>query len=96
VIVQASARLRYERENIPAEFPAPYVGWYPFLDHHLQRAQEAGLVDPGLDRLAAIRIILGSLMGIQDVSRRTTDYADLIERVEEWWQVILAGFSPRR
>ena len=95
VIVQASARLRHEREIIPAEFPTPYVGWFPFLDHHLRRAQDAGLADPDLDRAAAIRIILGSLMGIQDVSRRTSNYADLAGRIEEWWHLMLLGFSAR-
>lgn len=95
LIVQAGTRLGYERELIPTRLPTPFVGWYPFVDHHLRRAQLAGLMDEKWDRAAVGRMIVASFLGIQDVSRRTTDRADLIERVEEWWQMLVEGFAPR-
>ncbi len=95
LIVQAGTRLGYERDLIPTTLPTPFVGWYPFIDHHLERAQREGLVDAGLDRADAAYTIVASFLGIQDVSRRVTNREDLVERVERWWRLVIAGLAPR-
>lgn len=93
VIVQAATRLGNERDLIPATLPTPFVGWFPFIDGQLRRAQDEGTVSERVDREAFCRVLTGSFLGVQEASRRTSDRADLAQRIDEWWRLLVAGLT---
>lgn len=60
----------------------------------VEQAQDTGDLLPGLQPLAVAEMVTASFAGIQLTSQVLTGRADLLERVANWWQLLLPGLVP--
>lgn len=84
-IARAGVRLGNEFQQID--------GWVERLTILLRQGQRDGSVSTEISAPAAARVVVGSFFGIQELSSRLNNRADLI-RVNEWWALLgptLAG-----
>jgi AcrR family transcriptional regulator len=89
VVIRGGMRLNSDRKAIPVELPVPYSDWIDYFRPLLVRAQEQGTVRPELDVDMLSRVTVSGLFGVQLVSERLTDRADVVERVDEWWDAYM-------
>jgi hypothetical protein len=93
-IARAGVRLGNEFQQIDLELPRQFVGWVERLTILLRQGQRDGSVSTEISAPAAARVVVGSFFGIQEMSSRLNNRADLIRRVNEWWALLgptLAG-----
>ncbi len=83
VQVRAAVRLMREYHLIPVTLPTPYVGWIARIGGLLREAELAGEVRPGLDVDREAWHLVSYFSGVQELSNRLTERADLPERIEE-------------
>lgn len=89
MIARAGVRLGNEHEAIDAKLPEPSVGWIEMMTNLVRVGQQDGSISRDVDAPAAAWVIVASLFGVQEVSERLNARADLIERVTEWWAMLV-------
>jgi AcrR family transcriptional regulator len=94
IATSGAIRLSDEWNAIATELPVPLRTWVHFTVRQLELAQAAGEAAASLDILAAARVIVSSIYGIDRVSRRPgEDRSKLADRIEEWWTLLLPGLT---
>lgn len=89
-IVQAGLRLSTESVDDLADVAAvPYLDWIATCRQFLERAADGGELRAGLDLDAAAEVVISSFTGVQFVAAAVANGADLIERLERMWLVLL-------
>jgi AcrR family transcriptional regulator len=90
VVIQAGARLQLERTMISEDLPQPYTGWEKNLTVLLERARDAGELQPSADPAATARILVAAFFGLQHISEVLTGRADMDNRFGDLRSVLLA------
>ena len=93
-LVRGGLRLSTESADVFAETASkPYEDWIETCEELIRRAVAEGdiaaMQDPG--RLASF--VIASFTGVQALSQARTQWADLVDRLEEMWGFILGGIS---
>lgn len=92
-IVRAGLRLGTESaEDLPGA-AAPYRDWIEMAHELLRRADTEGDLRPGLNLEAAAELVISAFTGTQFVSAALSGSADLLERLERLWPVLLGGMA---
>jgi len=96
-IARAGSRLAIER-NLIADLDIidPYTDWTRRAAKLLRRAAAEGLLREGIDTAAVARALTGSFFGIQQMSMALKDRRDLLDRLDEYWDLLLPGLRPTR
>jgi len=88
-VVQGGARLQNERIFIQANLPEPFVGWTDLLASLLEDAVKAGQLRRGEEPAAVARSFVAAFFGVQHISDRLHQRADLAERWAETRNLLL-------
>ena len=90
-IVRAGIRLTLEASSFDQDVRQPYSDWVALMSGLASQAQRRGQLRDGLDPAGFGQFIVSSLTGVQIVSAVLTERADLLERVEDMWTILLPG-----
>jgi TetR/AcrR family transcriptional repressor of uid operon len=97
VIVRGGLRLTTEfPELFPEYVQEPYSDWISTCELLLRRASEEGDLSDRHDIPALAAVIISSFTGIQVVSQAATQWADLHDRLEAMWIVLLPAIVSER
>lgn len=86
VVVRAGMRVACQRDGGGGS--AACIDWQRLLARLLWRSAELGQLRAEIDPMAAARVVYGALLGMWSWR---SDRAGLADRVNETWQVLLAG-----
>ncbi len=96
-VVAAGIRLTMESSVFSVPIDGPYRDWMTVCEELLTRAVDEGDVAADTDVAAAAHFISPAFTGVQLVSEVLTGRADLDQRVEELWTLLLPGLvAPDR
>ncbi|MFE4977001.1 ScbR family autoregulator-binding transcription factor [Kitasatospora sp. NPDC056651] len=90
-LVRGSIRLTIEHGSFTQPQIAAYQGWMDTARELLEQARKAGDLHPGIDLTAAAGVITGAVTGIQLSSQVLADRTDLIQRMSDFWTLVLPG-----
>lgn len=93
--VRAPLRLMREADVIGIDLPTPFLPWVERVADHVREAQDLGEVRGGLDAEAVAWQIVAGFFGVQEISHQLTGSADIVERVEVMWALMLTGIEAR-
>src|SRR3977135_3624556 len=94
-LTRAANRLSNERNLIRAALPQPFLGWIERLSQLRESAKTRGQVRPGLDSAAAAQLMVSFFYGAQAVSQSLTeDRQDLLDRLENFWELMEPSLRP--
>ncbi|MDM7892620.1 ScbR family autoregulator-binding transcription factor [Curtobacterium caseinilyticum] len=96
VVVRAGLRLAADpnAREIPRDHP--YEHWVEHTADIIRRAIATGEVDPSWDPELIGRVVSPAVAGVQMVSDMLHDRADLYERLQELWTMLLSGIASER
>ncbi|OEV09250.1 ScbR family autoregulator-binding transcription factor [Streptomyces nanshensis] len=92
-ILQAGVRLAIEQEEIGFTDVAPYMEWVGVFETQLKAAEAKGELRDGVDPHRAAMTIVGSFSGVQHLSKLCENRADLPERIQDLWNLMLRGIA---
>ncbi|MET4583737.1 TetR/AcrR family transcriptional repressor of uid operon [Conyzicola nivalis] len=93
-LVRAGLRLSTESADVFVETASkPYEDWIRTSEALIRRAVLEGDITPDQDpgRLAAY--VIATFTGVQSLSQARTQWADILDRLEEMWIFLLAGIA---
>jgi AcrR family transcriptional regulator len=93
--VRAPLRLMRESDVIGIDLPTPFLPWVETVTRHVREAQKLGEVRRGLEAETVAWQIVAGFFGAQEISHQLTASADLVERVETMWDLLLPGIESR-
>lgn len=91
--VRAPLRLMREADVIGIELPTPFLPWIQTVEFQVRQAQELGEVRDELDAQAVAWQIVAGFYGAQEISHQLTQRADLTDRVQQMWDLLLPGIQ---
>ncbi|MFB0620604.1 ScbR family autoregulator-binding transcription factor [Streptomyces sp. AGS-58] len=93
-VLRAGVRLTVEQGSHGMNDASPFEQWRTLLRGHLDVARAGGELRAAVspDRLA--RFLVGACTGMQVYSQLATQRADLMERVQDMWELLLPGVAP--
>lgn len=96
VVVRAGIRLAADpnAREIPREHP--YEHWVEHTADIIRRAISAGEVDPSWDPELVGHVVSPAVAGVQMVSDMLHDRADLYDRLQELWTMLLSAMATDR
>ncbi|WP_035750174.1 ScbR family autoregulator-binding transcription factor [Arthrobacter sp. 35W] len=90
-IVKAGIRLTFEATTFGPPMRGPYEDWIAAMEHLVQRGKDEGQIRQAVDPAALSRYIVASFTGVQMVSEVLTSRADVMQRIEQMWAILLPG-----
>jgi len=93
-LVRAGLRLSTESTDVFVETASkPYEDWIRTCEALIRRAVQEGDItsDQDPERLAAY--VIATFTGVQSLSQARTQWADILDRLEEMWIFLLAGIA---
>jgi AcrR family transcriptional regulator len=90
-VVRAGIRLTFEATAFGAPVRGPYEDWIAVMEQLTMRAKTELQIRPSLDAGAFARYLVASFTGVQMVSGVLTGRADVMQRIEEMWEILLPG-----
>ena len=90
-IVRAGTRLTLEASIFHEDVRQPYQDWVDVMGRLAAQAQGRGQIRRDIDAAAFARLVVASLTGVQIMSSVLTGRDDLVERVEQMWELMLPG-----
>jgi AcrR family transcriptional regulator len=93
-IARAGTRLSVERNLIHAELPRPFEDWIGGISRLIEEAKSLGQVRADLDPVVTADVVVAFFYGTQCVSRHVSDQADLVARLDRFWELVLPSFRP--
>ncbi|MGY2744197.1 ScbR family autoregulator-binding transcription factor [Arthrobacter sp. UYCu723] len=90
-VVRAGIRLTLEATAFGQPVQAPYEDWIAVMKQLTDRAKGEKQVRSSVDSVALARYIVASFTGVQMVSGVLTGRADVMQRIEEMWSILLPG-----
>ena len=88
-VVRAGIRLTFEAPSFGQPVRCPYEEWICRMEDLTERAIQERQIRPSIVPADLARYIVASFTGVQMVSSLLTGHADLLERMEEMWAVLL-------
>lgn len=93
VLVRAGIRLQHDAGLHEVDLPTPFVGWNTLTLEFLEEAGSAAKLPDGLDRAGVAEVLVAAFTGLQQVAYRLTRAADIDERVERYWLLLLPSLG---
>ena len=90
-IVRAGLRLSTDSAEMSGGIVGPVRQWSRWSTRHIEQARADGEVAEWVEAQALARFVVSSFAGLQTVSVALSGCTDLVERVEQMWQVVLPG-----
>lgn len=90
-VVRAGIRLTFEATAFGPPVSGPYEDWIAVMEQLTERAKTELQVRPSVDAGAFARYLVASFTGVQMVSDVLTGRADVMQRIEEMWKILLPG-----
>ena len=90
-IVRAGTRLTLEASLFHEDVRQPYQDWVEMMGRLAAQAKEQGQIRQDVDSAACGRLVVSSLVGVQITSAVLTNRDDLLDRVEQMWELLLPG-----
>ncbi len=94
-LIQAGSRLQLEGSSVAAPMPAPFRTFGATVESWLAAAAKEGQLPDGVDPAALTRVLVEAYFGAQHISWVHSNWADIVERVDEIIHVILRVEAPR-
>ncbi|PXA82256.1 TetR family transcriptional regulator [Auritidibacter sp. NML120779] len=91
--MRAPLRLMREADAIGVDLPTPFVSWIQTATEYVRQAQHRGEVRDELDAEAVAWQIVAGIFGAQEISHQLTGNADIVDRIEGMWDVLLPGIE---
>lgn len=88
-LMRASVRMTLDRVAADEVIRAGYLGWIEAVADLLREAEAAGSLVPGTDPERFAYVVTSVVTGMQLTSEALTGRADLMERVEDFWRLVL-------
>jgi hypothetical protein len=89
--VRAGIRLTLEWSASGFPVRGPYEDWIVVMEQLTERGKKEGQIRPSVAPPAFARFLVGSFTGVQMVSGVLTGRADVMQRIEEMWALVLPG-----
>ena len=96
-LVRAGLRLSTESADEFAQTAKqPYEDWIATCEIFVRRAVLEGDISPGREPSQIATFVIATFSGVQALSQARTQWADVLDRLEEMWEFLLAGigFQP--
>jgi AcrR family transcriptional regulator len=91
-LVRAGLRLSTESADVFAETARqPYEDWIETCEALVKRAVVDGDVPNGRDPARVATFVIATFSGVQSLSQARTQWADILDRLEEMWGFLLEG-----
>ncbi len=94
-IVRAGIRLTLEATAFGDPVQGPYEDWIAVMEQLADRAKREQQVRSSIDSAALARYLVASFTGVQMVSGVLTGRADVMQRIEEMWAILLPGLMHK-
>ncbi|WP_009475954.1 ScbR family autoregulator-binding transcription factor [Rhodococcus sp. JVH1] len=94
-VVRAGIRITVELSDKGYGPADPYIDWINTCDYLARRAIDQGDISHETDPATFARFVIGAFTGVQTLSLIHTGGADLEERVDDMWMLLLPGIMPR-
>ncbi|MFZ2526965.1 MAG: ScbR family autoregulator-binding transcription factor [Rhodococcus sp. (in: high G+C Gram-positive bacteria)] len=92
-VVRAGIRLTLELSAVAGP-PEPYLGWIAAFEMLAERASADGDLLGTIEPAVLARFGIGAFTGVQLVSNVLTGRVDLVQRLDEMWELLLPGIVP--
>jgi AcrR family transcriptional regulator len=93
-VVRAGIRLTLEASAFGQSVTEPYRDWIRTMEGLTLQGQAEGEINNAVDAAAFARYLVASFTGVQMVSAILTQRADVLERIEEMWSILLPALVP--
>ncbi|WP_211878424.1 ScbR family autoregulator-binding transcription factor [Pseudarthrobacter albicanus] len=90
-VVRAGIRLTLEATAFGQPVQKPYEDWIAAMEQLADRAKEEKQVRSSVGSAALARYLVASFTGVQMVSGVLAGRADVMQRIEEMWAILLPG-----
>lgn len=90
-VVRAGIRLTLEATAFGQPVRGPYEDWIAVMEQLTDRAKAEQQIRSSVDTAAFARYLVASFTGVQMVSGVLTGRADVMQRIEEMWAILLPG-----
>lgn len=90
-VVRAGIRLTLEATAFGPPVKGPYEDWIAVMEQLTDRAKREGQVRSSVDSAVFARYLVASFTGVQMVSGVLTGRADVMQRIQEMWALLLPG-----
>lgn len=90
-VVRAGIRLTLEATAFGQPVRKPYEDWITTMEHLADQGRKERQIRPSVDPAALARYLVASFTGVQMVSEVLTGRADVVQRIEEMWALLLPG-----
>jgi AcrR family transcriptional regulator len=93
-IVRAGVRLTLEASAFGQRVTEPYHDWIRTMESLTRQGQATGEINDAVDAAAFARYLVASFTGVQMLSGILTERADVLERIEDMWSILLSSLVP--
>lgn len=90
-VVRAGIRLTLEATAFGQPVQKPYEDWIAAMEQLTDQAKEEKQIRSSIDSAALARYLVASFTGVQMVSGVLAGRADVMQRIEEMWAILLPG-----
>ncbi|MFJ7152523.1 ScbR family autoregulator-binding transcription factor [Streptomyces sp. NPDC100445] len=92
-ILRAGVRLAVEQGSHGMNDASSFEEWRTLMRGHLDAARDDGELRAGVDPDQLARFVVGACTGMQVYSQLATQRADLTERVQDMWELLLPSVA---
>ena len=96
-VIRAGLRMQLEHaiieDDLGRRLPTPYVNWIDQLTVVIAEGQAAGEIVSAVTASDLASNLVETYFGIQHVSFRLCNGADLLARVHRWWNIVLPAIA---
>lgn len=93
-VMRAGIRLTLEASAFGQRVEAPYEDWISIMTRLAEQGVREGQIDASLDASVLARYVVASFTGVQLVSNVLTGRKDVMERIQQMWEILLPGIIP--
>ncbi|WP_458112822.1 TetR/AcrR family transcriptional regulator [Arthrobacter sp. R1-13] len=93
-VVRAGVRLTLEASAFGQQVTKPYHDWIHTMESLTRQGQAKGEIKDAVDAAAFARYLVASFTGVQMLSAILTERADVLERIEDMWSILLPSLVP--
>jgi AcrR family transcriptional regulator len=90
-VVRAGIRLTFEATAFGPPVRGPYEDWIAVMERLIERSKSEVQIRSSVDAGTFARYLVASFTGVLMVSCVLTGRADLMQRIEEMWEILLPG-----
>jgi AcrR family transcriptional regulator len=90
-VVRAGIRLTLEATAFGQPVRGPYEDWIRAMEQLVDQGRKEGQIRSSASPAALARFVVASFTGVQMVSGILTGRADVMQRIEEMWSILLPG-----